>query len=143
MNVDCLDANNIKHPLRRHAEVNQRLIHVEDEIPVTMRAIKGWMHEIHVVQCLGHDILGLALRYMRAHAIYKLIGTYESLCSAALGNKVLCIKLRGKRRCLYDEIEHLHSNSLLVLLENVPEQGVFEWLQLPERSSARCLPLAL
>ncbi len=41
------------------------------------------------------------------------------------------------------EIKCVHSNALLTQLKDVPEQGVFKRLQLPERSGVISLPLAL
>jgi hypothetical protein len=113
--VDGFYTAHLKRPLPRHAE---RLMHVEEETPVAMWAHKEWTHEIHVVQCLSRDVVGLRcdscvpMRYTRFHG-------------AAPSGEVLGVELGGEGRCLYDEIERVHSNALLALLKNMPEHGVF------------------
>jgi hypothetical protein len=41
------------------------------------------------------------------------------------------------------KIERVHGDALLALFKDVPEQGIREWLKLPERSRVIRLPLAL
>jgi hypothetical protein len=109
-----------------------------------MGPLKELTLEIHVVQCLCHDIIGLVLGFMRAHAIHERIGTHELLHGTAPSDEVLGIELGGEGRCLYHEIEHLHGDTLFALLKDMPQQGVFERLQLPsKRSGVIGLPPAL
>jgi len=142
-NVDGFYTDHLKRLLPRHAEEDWHLIYVEDEMPVAMWALEEWTHEICVVRCLCRDVVGLALRFMRAHAIDKRIGTQESLHSAAPSNEMLRVELGGERRCLYHEIERVHGDALLALLKGVPEQDILEQLQLPEQSRVIRLPPAL
>ncbi len=116
------------------------MIHVEDETPVAIWALEEW---ILVIRCLCCYILGLELCFVCPHMIDKQIGAHESLHGTAPSDEVLRIEPRGEGRCLIDEIECLHGDALLTLLEDVPEQGMFKRLQLPERSGVIPLPLAL
>ena len=59
-----------KRLLPYHAEVDRRLIHVEDETSVVMWALEEWAHELHVIQFLRRGVLGLALCFVRAHTIH-------------------------------------------------------------------------
>ncbi len=43
----------------------------------------------------------------------------------------------------FHKIERMHGDALLALLKDVPEQGILERFQLPERSEVICLPTAL
>ncbi len=141
--MDGFYTHNFKCFLPRHAEVDRCLIHVEDETPLAMWAQEECTYEVHVVQCLRRNLLGLALCLVRPHTIHKQMGTHELLHGTAPSNKVLCIELGGEGWRLNNVIKCVYSHALLVMLEDVPEQGLFKRLQLPKRSGMRCLPLAL
>ncbi len=83
-----------------------------------------------------------AVIFVCAHSIDEQIGVHRLFHSAALCNKVLCGELRGERGCLHHDPKDVHINSLLTLLEDVVEQGVFERLQLAKRASILLLIMA-
>ena len=102
-------------------------------MPVAMWAQEECAHEVHLVQCLCRDILGLALCLARPHTIHEQMGAHESLHSTAPSSKVLRIELGGEGRCLNNEIKCVYAHALLAMLEGVPEQDLFKRLQLPKR----------
>ncbi len=112
-------------------------------MPVAMWAQEECVYEVHVVQCLCRDLLGLALCLVRPHTIHEQMGAHELLHGNAPSNKVLRIELGGEGRRLNDEIECVYGHAQLAMLEDVSEQGLFKRLQLPMRSGMRRLPLAL
>ncbi len=112
-------------------------------MPVAMWAQEECAYEVHVVQCLCHDLLGLALCLVCPHTIHERMDAHEQLHGTAPSNKVLCTELGGEGRHLNDKIECVYGHALLGMLEDVPEQGLFKRLQLPKRSDIRHLPLAL
>jgi len=141
--VDGFYTHNFKCFLPRHAEVDRRLIHVEDVTPVAKWAQDECAYLVHVVQCLRRDLLRLALCLVRPHTIHERVGAHESLHITAPSNKVLPIELGGEGQGLNNEIECVYAHALLAMLEDVPEQELFKRLQLPKRSSVSRLPLAL
>ncbi len=69
--MDGFPTNQFQRLFHAHRKIGQRLIHVEDEMPVVMTAKEEGMNEAHVVACLRLNFLGLALAYVRAHLIDK------------------------------------------------------------------------
>ena len=108
-----------------------------------MWALDECAYEVHVVQCLHHNLLGLALCLVHPHTIHEQVGAHELLHGTAPSNKVLHIELGGEGRCLNNKIECVYSHALLAMLEDVPKQELFKRLQLPKRSDMSRLPLAI
>jgi hypothetical protein len=71
------------------------------------------------------------------------MGTQETLNGTVPCNEVLCVELGGEGRCLDDQIKCVHAEALLALLKDMPEQGMFEMLELTDWSGVICHPLAL
>jgi hypothetical protein len=86
--MDCSFSNNLQRPLCAHWKIDRRLIHVEDETLVAMRAKEEGTNQAHVIACLCLNFLWLALAKMCAHWIDKQMSFHKALGGAAPRNKV-------------------------------------------------------
>ena len=57
----------LKHALGIHQKIDQRLVHVEDNMPVAIAAEDDAAHESHEVEKFALDFGRWALRCVRAH----------------------------------------------------------------------------
>ncbi len=59
--------NQLKHALGVHGEIDRHLVHVDNKMPVAIRAADDAVHEQHEVKGLALNFSRQALQCVRAH----------------------------------------------------------------------------
>ena len=135
--------NQLKRALGVHREIDRRLVHVNDKKPVTIRAKDDAAHEHHEVEGLALDFGRHALQRVHPHLVGKQISNEK----AFHGTARRCVDLRAelgqeKQRPQHND-KRVDDDPLLVQLEDVEQQGVFQRLQLAKGTITGQLLLGL
>jgi hypothetical protein len=133
----------LKRAFGIYGEIDRCLVHVDDKMPVTIRAKDDAAHEQHEVESLALDFGRHALQCVSAHSIGKRMSDEKAFHGAAARCVGLCTELGQEKQCPQNNDKRVDDDPLLVQLEDVVQQGVFQQLQLAERTLMGCLPLGL
>ena len=85
--------NDLKCFLGIHGKIDRRLVHVDNETPVTIAAAEDEAHELHEVKGLVLNFDWRALGCVCIHSIGEKLGNQEVLHTAAAHCEALCVEL--------------------------------------------------